>query len=262
VTLGPLLEALSDIGRQLSAPGAAQLASAVGSAEAPAKLRLKADRLPTVPQQKVAMRLANVWEADADLTGAALALGLQAAQAAAETERLGESIDLVWTGPKTPDVAVLRNYEALGEVIGSARETLLIVSAFTWGLPEVVEKLGEAVLSGVRVQLVLEWHDKNGQPTGFDPVKDLGGDLNDAIEIYQWPPEVRQVDPKSGKMGYLHVKCAVADSARAFVSSANLTTYAMEWNMELGVAINGGPVPAQIADHFSALIDEGTLQRV
>jgi cardiolipin synthase A/B len=262
MTSGALLQALTQIGHQLSDSGAAQLAGAVDAAGTPETLRLKADALPTPPQQKLAGVLADVWEAEGELGADALALGLRAAQAGAEAERLGESIDLVWTGPKTSEVAVLRNDEALFEVIDFAQGTLLIVSAFTWGLPEVVEKLGEAVARGVEVRLVLEWHDKKGQPTGFDPVKDLGGDLDDAIEIYQWPPEVREVDPKSGKMGYLHVKCAVADSVRAFVSSANLTTYAMEWNMELGVAIDGGPVPPQIASHFAALIDEGTLQRV
>ena len=70
------------------------------------------------------------------------------------------------------------------------------------------------------------------------------------------------MEVKRAAKGYLHVKCAVADSRRAFVSSANLTVYAMETNMELGVVLHGGDVPRRIAAHFAALIDAGVLQRV
>ena len=44
----------------------------------------------------------------------------------------------------------------------------------------------------------------------------------------------------------MHVKAAVADSRIAFLSSANLTEAALERNMELGVLIRGGHLPAAI----------------
>jgi cardiolipin synthase len=42
----------------------------------------------------------------------------------------------------------------------------------------------------------------------------------------------------------MHVKAAAADSRVAFLSGANLTEAALERNMELGVLIRGGHLPA------------------
>ena len=258
---GDLLPLLAEAGRQLSKGGAGEVASAIRAAGSPDKLLQRADGLPTPPQQKLAADLAHAWS-PANASPDSVALALQSAQAAAEAEHFGETIELTWTGPKSHDVAVSRNDEALFQLIDEAQTELLVVSAFTWNMPAVVEKLSAAVDRGVDVRLVLEYHDNQGQPTGFDPAHDLGGSLSPDILIYQWPPEVRQQDPKTKKLGYLHVKCAVADRGRAFVSSANLTVYAMEMNMELGVTIRGGTVPERIAGHFEALINEGILQRV
>ena len=47
--------------------------------------------------------------------------------------------------------------------------------------------------------------------------------------------------------GSLHVKCAVADDAAALISSANLTEYAMNLNMELGLMVKGGDLPSSLA---------------
>jgi phosphatidylserine/phosphatidylglycerophosphate/cardiolipin synthase-like enzyme len=46
------------------------------------------------------------------------------------------------------------------------------------------------------------------------------------------------------------------------VSSANLTEYALNLNMELGVLIEGGPQPATVEHQFHELIARGVLQRV
>ena len=51
----------------------------------------------------------------------------------------------------------------------------------------------------------------------------------------------------------------VADGHWLFLSSANLTEYALSLNMELGVLIRGGPLPRQVEDHFSGLIAAGEL---
>ncbi len=107
--------------------------------------------------------------------------------------------------------------------------------------------------------MVLEFYGSEEGASSQDRVKALGGSVPAEIRVYHWPPNNRPKTGK-GKMGYLHVKCAVADGKKAFVSSANLTTYAMEMNMELGVLIDGGAVPSQIADHFQLLIVDGVLQ--
>ena len=65
-----------------------------------------------------------------------------------------------------------------------------------------------------------------------------------------------------GKTGSLHAKCAVADGARLYLSSANLTDYAMNLNMELGMLLEDESQPARIEQLFEELIAEGVLSEV
>jgi len=57
----------------------------------------------------------------------------------------------------------------------------------------------------------------------------------------------------------LHAKVLVADGADALVTSANLTFYAMDRNMEMGVRVSGAPAKA-ISDHFQRLIKTGVIE--
>jgi phosphatidylserine/phosphatidylglycerophosphate/cardiolipin synthase-like enzyme len=52
--------------------------------------------------------------------------------------------------------------------------------------------------------------------------------------VYVWPLDKRPKDG-AGRHGSLHAKCAVADEAAAFISSANLTKYALNLNAQKGV---------------------------
>ncbi|MDY0004853.1 MAG: phospholipase D-like domain-containing protein, partial [Polyangia bacterium] len=76
-------------------------------------------------------------------------------------------------------------------------------------------------------------------------------------EIYTWKQK-----PEPFVDGKVHAKVAVVDGERAFITSANLTGYALEKNMEAGVAIHGGPVPLTLRNHLQALIDVGVIGRV
>jgi len=257
----PVLHRIAAIARELSDYGAQSLAATVASSTSPGSLRARAESLSTLPQRKAARALADAWEGAPSLRAAALATAVLAAQAAADAERHAETVELVWTGPKTEYVAVSRNDEALNALIAGARETLLIVSYATYQVPELVAKMDDAVERGVDVALVLEFQGNDpDQPSTWDPIRGFGAALPDGVQIYHWPIDLRPVNDK-GKVGYLHVKCAVADAHRAFISSANLTVYAMEMNMELGVVVTGGDVPERIDRHFRALIADGILQR-
>ena len=76
--------------------------------------------------------------------------------------------------------------------------------------------------------------------------------------MLQWPFEDRPVI--DSKRGYIHAKCAVADERLAVISSANLTRWALEANMELGILIHGGAAPERIAQHLTELEAAGVLQ--
>jgi phosphatidylserine/phosphatidylglycerophosphate/cardiolipin synthase-like enzyme len=62
--------------------------------------------------------------------------------------------------------------------------------------------------------------------------------------------------------GVVHAKCAVADGKLAFITSANLTSAAMERNMELGVIVRGGELPSVLHRHLEALILTGVIGKI
>jgi cardiolipin synthase A/B len=64
------------------------------------------------------------------------------------------------------------------------------------------------------------------------------------------------------RSGSLHAKCAVADDDLLFITSANLTEFAMNLNMELGILVRGGELPGQVRLHFERLIGAGALRCV
>ena len=65
-----------------------------------------------------------------------------------------------------------------------------------------------------------------------------------------------------GKLASPHAKGAVADGERLLVSSANLTEFALNVNMELGLLVKRGDIPARVQRHFDALMNAGQLVRL
>jgi phosphatidylserine/phosphatidylglycerophosphate/cardiolipin synthase-like enzyme len=153
-----------------------------------------------------------------------------------------------------------RTDQVLLEVIESARQTLLIVSFAVYRIPAVAQALVQAADRGVRVWLCLEPGELSRGHVSVDGIQAMGQDVLERVSVYIWPPEARPVDPL-GRSGSLHAKCAVADEDLLFVTSANLTEFAMNLNMELGVLIRGGELPGQVRLHFEKLIGAGALRR-
>lgn len=93
----------------------------------------------------------------------------------------------------------------------------------------------------------------------YDSVKAMKGILP-SIDVYVWSSD-RKTLP--GQLpGAVHAKCAVADGELAFITSANLTSAAMERNMELGVLVRGGELPFELHRHLEALISTKVIERV
>jgi phosphatidylserine/phosphatidylglycerophosphate/cardiolipin synthase-like enzyme len=254
--LAALLDHMSLIGQQLSPDTIEHLADGVGRlATASEAHHLTA---PTPPERALVERLAKLWQEVPEVVPGSLRLALLAASRTAVEVASNQVVELVWTGPRAEAVPVRRNDQALLEVIASAERELLLVSYAVYHVPLVVSALTEAVDRGIDVKLVLEFEGSEEGGQTYDPLKALG-QLPTGVRVLEWPFEKRPEFGSTGKRGFLHVKCAVADRRMAFVSSANLTAYAMEANMELGVLIRGGIVPERIASQFDRLITSGIL---
>jgi phosphatidylserine/phosphatidylglycerophosphate/cardiolipin synthase-like enzyme len=113
----------------------------------------------------------------------------------------------------------------------------------------------------VQINVIVETPDKLEGENEYNTLRALGNDVTACSAVYFWPKEKRGRDDK-GKFGILHVKCAVADGRSLFLSSANLTEYAFSINMELGLLVTGGKLPAQVQEHFDRLIGDAILARV
>ena len=108
---------------------------------------------------------------------------------------------------------------------------------------------------------VLKSDAAEGGKVDFDPLPHLAGEAADAVEAYEWPVLELARDPR-GRHGTLHAKFAVADRFRLLVSTANLTEFAFNPNIELGVMLTGGPAPAEAAGHVYRMIGLGVFGRL
>lgn len=180
---------------------------------------------------------------------------------AALAERMHQerhALELVWTGPEQPGARFRQTEQALLELLASARTRLTIVSYAVYRIPRIRDALVEAARRGVDLRIITETPNRIEGQGEYDCLRSLGPRVSDVARVYYWPGEKRTRD-ENGKLGILHVKCAVADSRAMFLSSANLTDYAFTINMELGTLVTGGPLPRQVDEHFTGLIQMGVL---
>ncbi len=223
------------------APGSAR---DVVSAVANPRVRDRIDELTRVARQ-------------AAIGDATIAAMLRAARAMHLSDTR-ENVELVWTGPNAPSAALFRTEQTLLEMIATAERHLLIVTFAAYKVDAVREGLRASLKRGVHVDLVLEQSERDGGKVTFDPAAALAASEHDRLRVHVWPHD-RRPTSADGKYGSLHAKCAVADDRVLLVSSANLTEFALELNMELGVRVERGDAPRRVREHFADLIRRGVL---
>lgn len=253
-----LLSAIGEVARRLPPGQVVSLADTLDGCEAPAP-EVKSRAVGAVASPvfaDVARRLIRAWEGERDVSGSALAVALRAAARAVDQERRQESIEVVWTGPRTTAVPVRLTREVLIDVIRASRESLFVVSFAAYKVDVVLTELAAAAKRGVVIRLILESGDASGGTLTFDAAKAFET-LRDGATFYVWPAEKRPVLERG--RASLHAKAAIADNHTAFITSANLTGHGIAENMELGLLVRGGAIPSRLAEHFRELIADGTL---
>lgn len=202
------------------------------------------------------------WRRELTTTAAeSLAVALETAASAAALERShSPQTQVVWTGPNVEGSHLRATREVVREIVRGARRELVIVGYWIATredgegiISELIALLSEAVSRGVAVTMVL---DERQRVDGTDNRKVL-------LEI--WPsatPVPRLLTwrlPADDRHLKLHAKVMLADDQDALVTSANLTWYAMDRNMEMGVRIQGEPASV-IGQHLRLLAQQGVLQ--
>jgi phosphatidylserine/phosphatidylglycerophosphate/cardiolipin synthase-like enzyme len=213
-----------------------------------------------LPQERAVLNaLLAEWGREVATTSPAPQLVSVALRSALHTKAAmdgARQVELAWTGPAS-GMTFRRTDQALLQVIQEARHDLLLVTFAAYRVPLLQDAIRQAIGRGVQVSFLGESAHESGGKVSFDAAQALGA-VAEQIRFYVWPREKRETDA-AGNTGSLHAKCAAADGELLFVSSANFTEHALLLNMEMGVLIRGGGIPAQVRDHFRRLVDRGHI---
>jgi phosphatidylserine/phosphatidylglycerophosphate/cardiolipin synthase-like enzyme len=206
-------------------------------------------------RQKLKDLIKSWWSNHGTFEPKELAAMLRGASLIDEYWRKLQTLELAWTGPLGAEGGFRRTDQALLDLIASAKRELLIVTFAAYRIPSVAVALKSAARRGINIRIVIESTEQSEGKVTFDAFAALGDDVVQHSTIYVWPKENRERDERN-RYGSLHAKCAVADESVLFISSANLTEFAMNLNLELGILIKGGSAPLAVRRQFSRLVNE------
>jgi cardiolipin synthase A/B len=180
------------------------------------------------------------------LAGALATAGLLVA------EQRRSSIDVVWTGPDSGRTSTRLTLSVIIDLIASAERELLLVSFAAHSDPHLLAALDKAASRGVKITLLLERSEDNPSYESWSGVPFVAVD---AVRL-AWPASARA----SGAS--LHAKFLVVDDRVALVGSANLTSRAMEDNLECGLLVRGEATARALRSHVERLRERGVLRPV
>jgi phosphatidylserine/phosphatidylglycerophosphate/cardiolipin synthase-like enzyme len=252
-----LLERFTAAAGELSSGATDELCKALEDMPIDPSLRQRAALAGTVssPRARVLVgQLVEAWEDNPEVSPLSIAWGLRAASSVDERYRREQTAELVWTGPAPRGTTLRRTDQVLLDLIRTAERTLHLVTFAAYKVPVLREALLKASRRGVSITLVFESPDASDGKTAFAGLDALGNELKELSEVYVWPLDRRPRD-RAGRYGSLHAKFAVADEAALLVSSANLTEYALNLNMELGLFVRGGDLPGRVVQHLRRLVE-------
>jgi len=217
--------------------------------------------LPHTHWRQLVSELLEIWHKETiDLSGQAIATALATA-AYCETESQKElSLEIVWTGPEGSGIPVRRTEQVLLQLIREARHDLTIVSFAVYKVPEISQALIAAINRGVVVKIIAETPESNSDLAPFGVKAGLGAEVAKRAEVFVWDRQSRPKDAE-GRHGSLHMKCAIADQQHLFITSANLTGYALSLNMEMGLLVHSNDLASQVVKHLDQLIHQNVLAR-
>ena len=255
----PLAYAIADAA--LHVPGQHLTAAAAAICGAPrwssAAQTALINAIPAPNYRTHAATIAQAWKDCPGLAGASVAAALRAAAATAAAVQAEDATSLVWTGPTTEVTGLRATRSVLDTLVANAASSLVLVSFVSHDVAELTEGLADAIGRGVEVTLILETPDDPGGPLAvnadhpFAPIKATAN-------FYRWPSEAREAF--FAPTARLHAKCVIADRSAALITSANLTSAGINDNLELGVLIEAGHLPARLSEHLESLIEAGSLE--
>ena len=159
---------------------------------------------------------------------------------------------LVYDESSITEQSPVQLYEPFKELIASAREEVLIATAYLIPDQEFVDLLAQLVDRGVRVVVLtnsLATNNHTVAHTGYRHwrrrVLETGIELYESRQDAQSMGEYTVPPTVSGRMGY-HSKAVVVDRERSFVGSPNIDPRSMILNAEVGFFVDSPVLAEQI----------------
>ncbi len=249
-----LLKAMSALVSIVSSDRVAALATRISNLEASKGGSLSINA-PSAQASDALKMLVEAWKASA-MDGRTISVMLLASCDAYHFAESNQQVELVWTGPTTEQVPARRTEQALIQVIDAARQRLFITSYVAYEIESVARALKSAAERNVQIDFLVEMSNAQGGKVSTDPIANLRKIVPNA-SFYVWKNKAAAF-----VNGSVHAKVAVADRMLCFITSANLTGYAMDQNMEAGVLVSGKPLPDQVHRHLEALVFAGVVKPV
>lgn len=231
--------------------------------ETPTSLQ-KAKVTSCIQNPNVRVDLTNLltsWENDfPEVKSSCVSLAMQSSLVSKEKSDL-PTFELIWTGPENMTTTFRRTDQALLELIQGAQKSLLIVSFAVYKAQPIIKAIENAIHRNIKVILCLEDSEVSQGKLSYSGINAFSESIFKLASIYSWPIQNRP-HTEDGKYGSLHAKVAVADKERVFISSANLTEYAMDLNMEMGILIMSKTSGDQIEKLFNNMIVNSVFQKI
>lgn len=203
--------------------------------------------------------LFTLWQQDqSNWDSRAIASALMASAYSIQTDQQSLAAELVWTGPPTLGIPLRRTDQVLLQLIRDTQQQLIIISFAVYKIPEIASALLEALNRGVQVKIIVETAQEEGGKMSFPGTTALGRKIIENAQVFLWPIEKRPHDPQ-GRYGSLHIKSVIADQKYLFITSANLTEYALTLNMEMGVLLKSPALASQVSELIHQLIHQKVL---
>lgn len=203
--------------------------------------------------------LLNAWKSHQDSWNSkALAAALLSAAYTNHTIQEKLSVELVWTGPESTKIPIRRTDQVLLQLIRECTQELTLISFAFYKVPNVVQALLEALEKGIKLRIIAETPESGDGKIPFGIQTTFGREILCRSQVLIWPKEKRLTDA-NGRYGSLHIKGAIVDLRTLFITSANLTEYALSLNMELGVLVHNEDLAKQMIGQIDDLISKKIL---
>ena len=242
-----LLDAVAAVVSLISPEKTEAIASRVRRTDANNALTILTSVVGTPAAYIVIKHLVDVWKTTTVSADELASMLLAARHVLTKADR-EQSTELVWTGPTTPFVSARRTEQVLLQVINASKITLFITSFVAYDVASIVDALNAASARGVQISMLLESSQEHGGSITIDAIGKMKK-LVPSAYLYAWNDKEHIYAD-----GKVHAKVAVSDGWICFITSANLTGYAMEKNIEAGVLVTGGDIPKKLDKHLYSLI--------